>query len=231
MLANLNACMVKYTHRRNVEALRRHFPSLCRTRTVAMSNLEFTPVRPCVKCGATERNAKGDCKACNRAKAKAWYAKNTERVRATQAEHHKANPQRRREVSAACYARNREKYQLRAADYVAANPEKIRARDAKYRATHPEANRLAQQNRRAKKKEAGGRLSRDLSTRLFSLQKGKCPCCNQPLGDDYHLDHITPLALGGSNTDDNIQLLRAICNQQKHAKHPVDFMQSRGFLL
>lgn len=45
------------------------------------------------------------------------------------------------------------------------------------------------------------------------------------------MDHIVPLALGGSNTDGNIQLLRATCNQQKHAKHPVVFMQERGFLL
>jgi 5-methylcytosine-specific restriction endonuclease McrA len=51
------------------------------------------------------------------------------------------------------------------------------------------------------------------------------------LGDNYHLDHIVPLAIGGTNTDDNIQLLRQKCNQQKSAKHPIDFMQSRGFLL
>lgn len=35
----------------------------------------------------------------------------------------------------------------------------------------------------------------------------------------------------GTNTDDNIQLLRKLCNLQKSAKHPVDFMQQRGFLL
>jgi hypothetical protein len=40
-----------------------------------------------------------------------------------------------------------------------------------------------------------------------------------------------PLALGGSNTDDNMQLLRAICNYHKYTKHPIDFMQSKGFLL
>ena len=38
-------------------------------------------------------------------------------------------------------------------------------------------------------------------------------------------------ALGGLNADSNMQLLRAECNLQKSAKHPVDFMQSRGFLL
>jgi 5-methylcytosine-specific restriction endonuclease McrA len=45
------------------------------------------------------------------------------------------------------------------------------------------------------------------------------------------MDHIIPLALGGANTDDNIQLLRATCNLQKHTKHPIDFMQQRGYLL
>ena len=74
-------------------------------------------------------------------------------------------------------------------------------------------------------------LSVGLSAKLFKLQKGKCPCCKQPLGDDYHLDHKMPLALGGTNTDENMQLLRSICNLQKHAKHPVDFMQERGYLL
>lgn len=34
-----------------------------------------------------------------------------------------------------------------------------------------------------------------------------------------------------TNTDDNIQLLRKLCNHKKGTKHPVDFMQERGFLL
>jgi 5-methylcytosine-specific restriction endonuclease McrA len=74
-------------------------------------------------------------------------------------------------------------------------------------------------------------LSKDISQKLFKIQNGLCACCRKPLGDNFHLDHIMPMALGGSNTDDNIQLLRSRCNQQKHAKHPVDFMQERGFLL
>lgn len=65
-------------------------------------------------------------------------------------------------------------------------------------------------------------------------KNGKCKACSKAshsVGDNYHLDHIMPLALGGPNTDDNIQLLRQRCNNQKSKKHPVDFMQSRGNLL
>lgn len=36
---------------------------------------------------------------------------------------------------------------------------------------------------------------------------------------------------GGTNTDDNIQLLNAKCNVSKGAKHPIEFMQKQGFLL
>jgi 5-methylcytosine-specific restriction endonuclease McrA len=88
------------------------------------------------------------------------------------------------------------------------------------------------QNRRARKNASAGKLSFNLAEKLFKLQHGKCACgCKKHLGKDYHLDHIMPLALGGANTDNNIQLLRKQCNWQKHAKHPIDFMQSRGFLL
>ena len=43
--------------------------------------------------------------------------------------------------------------------------------------------------------------------------------------------HIIPLALGGANDDLNVQLLTPDCNQRKKAQHPVDYMQSQGFLL
>jgi 5-methylcytosine-specific restriction endonuclease McrA len=91
--------------------------------------------------------------------------------------------------------------------------------------------RIYRANRRARELEAGGTLSKGLRTKLFDLQRGKCACCGKPLGNDFHLDHIVPLKLGGSNTDDNIQLLRAACNMQKGAKDPIEFMQSRGNLL
>ena len=71
----------------------------------------------------------------------------------------------------------------------------------------------------------------DIVEKLLKLQKGKCPCCSLPLGDDFHLDHKMPLALGGDHVDDNMQLLKARCNMQKRASNPIDFMQSRGFLL
>lgn len=167
----------------------------------------------------------------------ARYAANPEETRTRMKVWRTNNPEKVVIGTAAYRAANKEnsKYQekakaCRAANH-AANPEKAKASDAAWAAANPEAKRIHKQNRRARKYANGGVLSRDLSVRLFKLQKGKCPCCKQPLGDDYHMDHVIPLALGGSNTDDNMQLLRSRCNLQKHASHPVDFMQQRGFLL
>lgn len=144
------------------------------------------------------------------------------------------------------YIENAESIKQKTKNYRLANPEKIRLAQekhrlnnkenaknyyAEWRAKNPEISKQHRRNRRARIKSAIGKLSRNIEQKLFSLQKGKCACCKKPLDNDYHMDHIMPLALGGTNTDDNIQLLRSKCNLQKNAKHPVDFMQSRGYLL
>jgi len=173
--------------------------------------------------------------ASNKEKAKAdnakWHAANPDKGKAYAAAYRAANPEKRRAIGAAYRAANPERNRQRVAAWSAANPERHAALKAAWAADNPEAIRIHQQNRRARKLENGGTLSKGLSAKLFNLQRGKCPCCNKPLGDDFHLDHITPLARGGSNTDNNIQLLRASCNRQKSAQDPVQFMQQRGFLI
>lgn len=186
-------------------------------------------MKTCIKCGETKKitafsnnSAKRDgidtrCKACRRSYSAAWHAARSadirERTAARRAAYRVANKD-------GIAARN------------AANKGSKAAYDAARHAANPEANRIKWQNRRARKRESGGTLSKGLAERLFQLQRGKCACgCKQPLGDNYHRDHIIPLALGGTNTDDNMQLLTATCNLSKGAKHPIDFMQSRGYLL
>ncbi|MHB1098443.1 MAG: HNH endonuclease [Burkholderiales bacterium] len=138
----------------------------------------------------------------------------------------------RKIAHSARYAANKDKENERSAKWIAKNQERQKANVAKWKSVNIEVVRVLNQNYRASKRATAGKLSKGLADKLFKLQRGKCACgCEQPLGNDYHMDHIMPLKLGGSNTDDNIQLLRQMCNNQKHAKHPIDFMQSRGFLI
>ena len=91
--------------------------------------------------------------------------------------------------------------------------------------------RVKRKHNKARRRGALGRLSIGRERSLYQLQRGKCPICKERLGQNWHLDHIVPIALGGSNTDENVQLLCPTCNLAKNAKHPVEFMQSKGFLL
>ena len=208
-------------------------------------------MKTCRKCEAEKhcsefykRNSNKDgldntCKACVLQDAAAKYAASPEKKRAVSVAWAKANPDRKRANNAAWVKANPEKHKAsrgapkpgRMKARYAANPEKFKAYNAAWSQANPEIRRVINQNRRAKKQASGGKISSGLSATLFKLQKGMCPCCAQPLGDNYHLDHKTPLALGGSNSDENMQLLRATCNLQKGAMEPVAFMQSRGFLL
>lgn len=76
-----------------------------------------------------------------------------------------------------------------------------------------------------------GRLPRGFVAKLFALQKGKCPICRCSIADGYHVDHITAISKGGAHSPGNIQLLCPACNVRKSAKDPIDYMQSRGYLL
>lgn len=221
--------------------------------------VEDSNTKKCSKCGETKsvkdfpkhanhRDGIGSqCKSCKNIAAANRYALNIDKAREDRAKYYAANKLRInarnnkyrndnkdkvKVYMSKWYAENADKVKAASLKWGASNPEKLRSFRAKWKTDNPQALRIYDQNRRARKRESGGKLSHGLSERLFKLQRGKCACgCKQPLGDDYHLDHIMPLALGGSNTDDNIQLLRSECNLKKNAKHPVDFMRQRGFLL
>lgn len=127
--------------------------------------------------------------------------------------------------------RNPEAHKQAQSEWVARNKEKCLDRLRAWRTLNPGAYLAQRQTRRARKMGAAGVISKFLREKLKKLQRGRCTCCGLPLGMDFHMDHIIPLALGGSNMDSNIQLLRKKCNLQKNAKDPIVFMQSRGFLL
>ena len=112
-----------------------------------------------------------------------------------------------------------------------ANPDKVREAAARYAAKYPEKTKMVRARRRAKKRNAIGSHSAAEVQRLFSLQRGKCPICHCKLPKAFHEDHIVPLARGGSDSIENIQLTCGTCNVRKHAKDPIVFMQERGFLL
>ena len=183
------------------------------------------------KCIAASRKYQSENIEKIRASAASWRANNPEKVSVNRLAWAASNKGKVFEINRKQRLKNPKALRDKKAEYRNANKEKIASAGRIYREENKDAIRLLKANRRAKKREAGGSLSTGLVDRLMVLQKGRCACCGDRLGGSYHLDHIIPIALGGENTDGNIQLLKARCNLQKKAKHPVDFMQERGFLL
>lgn len=70
----------------------------------------------------------------------------------------------------------------------------------------------------------------DMSDRAY-LHDDRITACRPPGDQGEKLVATLRKSADGSNTDDNIQLLCKTCNLSKGAKHPIDFMQSKGFLL
>ena len=91
----------------------------------------------------------------------------------------------------------------------------------KYRLLNPERLRALRQRRRARKFQVGGSHTGEDIKRLYKEQSGKCTSCKCDLSiTGYHVDHIMPLYLLGTNNKENLQLLCPNCNLSKGALHP-----------
>lgn len=198
-------------------------------------------VPACIKCGATERDKNGNCKACARAMSKAWYAANKDKAKARMIAWHKDNPEKSKAGQVAWAKANPDKvkaaakrnqakpaYKAAKAEYYKANLDKFKESADSWRAENPHELRIHQQNSRARELGREGQLSKGLIGKLLEEQQGLCSCCQQPLAEDFHMDHKVSLHNGGLNVDDNIHLLTTRCNLTKSTKNFDVFMQAKS---
>lgn len=202
----------------------------------------------CQKCGTTEKRESGKCRQCAALANREYRKRHAEKLKKKRAE----NKEKASAYAKQYYAKNSEKLKARSAARLEAKREEINALErARYkpedhwRKNNPErhgewvkkyvaenrAKRCAYEANRRARKAAGGELPVDAKDRLYALQKGRCACCRSRIDCSAHLDHIAPLADGGLNTFENVQLLCPACNLAKNRKDPIEFMQSRGYLL
>lgn len=160
---------------------------------------------------------------------RAYYAKNREELREKSRVRKAADPVGHQTRLREWHIANRER-RLVASREKDATPEYRARRDAYY-AANKILWRVYAANRRARKKGSAETHVRADVADLFTKQRGRCGYCRKKLGDRLHVDHIIPLARGGSNGKRNLQLLCQPCNSRKSAKHPIEFAQQIGLLL
>lgn len=177
--------------------------------------VRYFSANPCPRGHVAERfTCSGSCVQCN-------------------SEKRLANLPKHRDACQRSYEKNRDAVLAWQKVYREQNGEAIKARKQRWRQNNPEKDRAYNLNRRSRLAAAGqsrsGRISGEQIAAIFARQKGKCACCGDK--KKLEIDHIMPLALGGSGRASNFQGLCKPCNIRKHAKHPIDFNRSRGLLL
>lgn len=195
----------------------------------------FTGV-PCKRGHVAERlvSTKG-CTECHKINVARWNAANTERVkdikhksrakspvavRASKAAWRRSNREAVLQHKRSYYIRHREKVAAKNAAWVRRNPLAARRIKASWEKRHPEAVKAIRQRIRAVRSSAPGSFSAAEIARLHNMQGGICALCLLAPLTAYHVDHIIPLARGGSNWIENIQLTCPPCNLRKGAKVP-----------
>lgn len=80
---------------------------------------------------------------------------------------------------------------------------------------------VAKESRRRAK--MNGRHTVAQIRQMFKDQDYRCKSCGDCIKEYYERDHIMPIALGGSDNIENIQLLCRSCNNRKGAMHPDEW--------
>lgn len=165
----------------------------------------------------------------------AYYAANRAKLAARHAAYRTANPEAIKAQKAEYRAANKGAIKACYAAHYAANREKIAVRHADYRAANPEKRAALDRNRRARVRSAEGKHTAADVRAIFTAQRGLCANCETKLFKSgkqiMHIDHIMPLALGGSNWPSNLQCLCPACNLSKSAKHPAEWAKQQGRLI
>jgi 5-methylcytosine-specific restriction endonuclease McrA len=156
------------------------------------------------------------CKVCARALAKDYAKQNAETIKAAKAAY------RQTEAGKETERRGWRKYRANAANRKAHNQrvgERVKARRRVEPAFRQKKMDLA---RNHYLKRYGSRVA---LAALFDSQLGRCanPYCGVSLKDGCHVDHIMPVALGGSFDLRNLQFLCPDCNFRKNKLHPDEW--------
>ena len=163
---------------------------------------------------------------------KVWREKNSDSLRESKRNYVINNREKVRQSKRRYYEENKERLLKISKEHRSKNKDRYTEMEKKWRAENKELVRTMNRNRKARIKNAEGRHTKNDIEKIFLLQKGRCAGCGLKLSKSkYHVDHIVPLILGGSNWPSNLQVMCQHCNTSKGGKPPGDFYMERGFLL
>ena len=161
---------------------------------------------------------------------RAWLTTNRERDRERRRLYRGANLEKRKEYEQTWYIANSGRLKEHRRQYRAINKEKIDNQQRNWRLANPDKMRAKHMRRRALRENAEGSHGADDIKRQYDAQKGRCYYCRKKVGEKYHVDHVIPLARGGSNDPSNLVIACPSCNTSKQDKPPHEWPQGNHLL-
>lgn len=127
--------------------------------------------------------------------------------------------ERRRATKKRRYDANPEPLRAKSKRWRVANPEKTRELHYRWCLENPERSEVIAQTARARRRVRQNAVVERFSRQeVWDRSEGVCGICDEPADpQDWHVDHIVPLARGGSHTLANVQASHPACNQKKWA--------------
>lgn len=159
-----------------------------------------------------------------RAYNRAWRAANRDKMRESERRQRAKHPEQFAEKRRRHRAKHPEKRLAEKRLYRQRHADKVRAVVNAWCRAHPEERRAISQNRRARKRAAAGHATAEQVRARFSMFGNRCAYCG---GAAESIDHVIPLARGGSNWPANLRPCCSMCNSAKRDRPLAEFLAGR----
>jgi hypothetical protein len=207
-------------------------PVISRSEAKAAGLKHYFTGKPCHEGHIDKRQTtNGRCAECARVMARLWHHEHRDACIARTRAWKQANADKLKEQDRRFREENREFIAERQRKWREKNPGYDIRKSNEYHERNPGRRKVYRLRRIAKLRNVEGMSTPEEINAIYERQKGKCAICKTPVGLNFHVDHIMPIALGGTSWPSNLQVTCPKCNWSKKGADPIQHMQSLGYLL